>query len=228
MKIYKAELIDQEQRASLCRRQWTQDESVRSSVERICLDVKRRGDEALKEYSARFDTAPVSEFRVTPEEIAAARRSTSNEIVTAITHAADNIRAFHKSQMKKEGRVETDSGVVCWREQRAIENVGLYIPAGSAPLPSTVLMLGVPATLAGCRRVPHVDANVHLGEFSLSSMYLLEIEGKTDCSTGGLEGEKTSISRPVNDASVIGLGELLDMVSVAGDQFATNLFRSSR
>jgi len=153
MKIYKADQINRDQRTALCTRPWTLDDSVQRSVEEICLDVKRRGDQALREYGRRFDAAPVSEFSVSPAEIEEARRNTPETVVAAIEHAAKNIRSFHKSQMKKAERIETDSGVVCWREQRPIERVGLYIPAGSAPLPSTVLMLGIPAVLAGCRQI---------------------------------------------------------------------------
>jgi histidinol dehydrogenase len=153
MKLYKATQLKPEQLKALCVRPWTTDGSVKKSVETICLDVKRRGDEALREYSSRFDKVAPSDFKVTPAEAETACKSTSTGVLAAITQAARNIRSFHSIQMNKEEKVETEPGVICWREQRPLETVGLYIPAGSAPLPSTVLMLGIPALLANCGRI---------------------------------------------------------------------------
>jgi histidinol dehydrogenase len=121
-------------------------------VASLCLDVKQHGDDALRDYSKRFDAVPVSDFRVTPAETEDAYNGISSTLLDAIEYAAKNIRAFHAAQSRNETRIETEIGIVCWREQRAIETVGLYIPAGSAPLPSTVLMLGIPALLAGSSR----------------------------------------------------------------------------
>lgn len=153
MKLFQASQLSAEQLNRLCVRPWTVDGSVKSSVENICLDVKRRGDEALKEYSTRFDAAPVSDLKVTTAEIAASQNNASAKLIAAIEQAAKNIRAFHTAQLKKESRIETEPGIVCWRECRPMKTVGLYVPAGSAPLPSTVLMLGIPALLAGCSRI---------------------------------------------------------------------------
>lgn len=153
MKLYQSNQLTNEQRKALCVRPWTEDQSMKSAVEAICLDVKRRGDVALREYSQRFDAAEVTELRVKPTDVEAARKAAPPAVLAAIDRAARNIRAFHASQARKEEELETEIGVVCWREQRALETVGLYIPAGSAPLPSTVLMLGIPALLAGCKRI---------------------------------------------------------------------------
>jgi histidinol dehydrogenase len=153
MKLYYISQLTREDRKRLCLRPWSSDKSLQETVASLCLDVKQRGDDALTEYSKRFDTVPVSEFRIPPAEIENARNSTPGALLAAIEHAARNIRAFHAAQMRTEIRIETEPGVLCWRQQRAIETVGLYIPAGSAPLPSTVLMLGIPAILAGCSRV---------------------------------------------------------------------------
>jgi histidinol dehydrogenase len=95
----------------------------------------------------------VREVRVSAEEIDTAKKSLPQKFIDAINIAATNIRAFHKSQLNKPQRTTTMEGIQCWREARPIERVGLYIPAGSAPLPSTVLMLGIPAVLAGCKRI---------------------------------------------------------------------------
>jgi histidinol dehydrogenase len=153
MKLYYASQLTREDRKHLCLRPWSVDSSLRETVASLCLDVKQRGDDALKEYSKRFDAIPVSEFRVSPAEIEDTRRNAAVALTTALEYAARNIRAFHSAQLRREKEIETTPGVVCWREQRPIESVGLYIPAGSAPLPSTVLMLGIPALLAGCSRI---------------------------------------------------------------------------
>jgi histidinol dehydrogenase len=153
MKLYQSNQLTNEQRKALCVRPWTEDQSMKSAVEAICLDVKRRGDVALREYSQRFDAAEITELRVKPADVEAARKAAPPAVLEAIKQAARNIRAFHASQARREEELETEIGVVCWREQRALETVGLYVPAGSAPLPSTVLMLGIPALLAGCKRI---------------------------------------------------------------------------
>ena len=153
MKLYHASQLTGEDRKRLCLRPWSADKSLRETVASLCLDVKRRGDNAVREYSAQFDAVPVSEFGITPAEIENASNNTPEALVAAIEHAARNIRAFHAAEALTENRIETETGVVCWRERRAIETVGLYIPAGSAPLPSTVLMLGIPALLAGSSRI---------------------------------------------------------------------------
>lgn len=153
MKLYHASQLTGEDRKRLCLRPWSADKSLRETVASLCLDVKQRGDNAVREYSAQFDAVPVSEFGITPAEIENASNNTPEALIAAIEHAARNIRAFHAAEARTENRIETETGVVCWRERRAIETVGLYIPAGSAPLPSTVLMLGIPALLAGSSRI---------------------------------------------------------------------------
>jgi histidinol dehydrogenase len=153
MKLYYIPQLTREDRKRLCLRPWSVDKSLRDTVASLCLDVKQRGDDAVREYGKRFDAAPVSEFRVTPAELNDARTSTPGALVVSLEHAARNIRTFHAAQTRTEIRIETEPGVLCWRQQRAIETVGLYIPAGTAPLPSTVLMLGIPALLAGSCRI---------------------------------------------------------------------------
>lgn len=153
MKLEYTSQLTKEQLRSLCVRPWTEDPAVKTAVEGICLSVKRRGDDALKEYGRQFDATQISEIRVTDGDIEAARKNIPADVLAAIEQAARNIRTFHSSQLRTEGRIATETGVTCWREQRPIDAVGLYVPAGSAPLPSTVLMLGIPALIAGCRRV---------------------------------------------------------------------------
>src|SRR5690606_9909876 len=116
-------------------------------------DVRSRGDAALREITQRFDGVAPESFEVTAEEFAAAENTVSDELKTAMRDAAARIECFHRAGMAQGYAVETAPGVTCERVVRAIPRVGLYVPAGSAPLPSTALMLGVPAQLAGCREV---------------------------------------------------------------------------
>jgi len=153
MRLYHSDQLAPQQSRDLCVRAWTRDGALAAAVEALCDDVQSRGDEAVREYSARFDATVPEDFRVSSEELENAQDQISPELREALEQAARNIRTFHSVQMRKEERVETQRGVFCWREFRAIESVGLYAPAGSAPLPSTVLMLGIPALIAGCRRI---------------------------------------------------------------------------
>jgi histidinol dehydrogenase len=127
--------------------------TIADTVQEICRVIKERGDDAVREYSSRYDLAEVKTMRVSAEEIEEAKKSIPPKLKDALKIAVKNIRTFHESQLNKPQRIMTMEGVVCWREARPIERVGLYVPAGSAPLPSTVLMLGIPAVLAGCPRI---------------------------------------------------------------------------
>lgn len=126
---------------------------VTTGVADILAGVREGGDAALQEYAERFDRAPARSLVVGQEEIAQAVTALSDELRAAIGEAASNIRTFHRAGMTVSYDVETAPGVICARVVRPIRRVGLYVPAGSAPLPSTALMLGVPAQLAGCPEV---------------------------------------------------------------------------
>ncbi len=126
---------------------------TRESVAALIAAVREDGDAALREISLRFDGIAPDSFEVRDEEFAAAERAVPAELRQAMIDAAERIRVFHKAGMSQGYAVETAPGVRCERMVRAIGRVGLYVPAGSAPLPSTALMLGVPAQLAGCREV---------------------------------------------------------------------------
>jgi len=127
--------------------------TTRESVATLLADVRERGDVALREITARFDGAALGALEVGAEEFAAAQASVPPELLEAMEQAAQRIRTFHKAGIAQPYSVETAPGVICARMIRPIGRVGLYVPAGSAPLPSTALMLGVPAQLAGCREV---------------------------------------------------------------------------
>lgn len=123
------------------------------TVENILRDVREHGDEALKHCSRQFDNVDLDEFAVSAEEIAEAQKRVSTELKDAIKHAKSNIEKFHAAQVEKPEKIETTAGVFCWRKSVPIEKVGLYAPGGTAPLFSSVLMLGVPARLAGCSEI---------------------------------------------------------------------------
>ncbi|MDX5626556.1 MULTISPECIES: histidinol dehydrogenase [unclassified Brenneria] len=143
----------QEQRRLLTRPAISASDRITRIVEDILAGVKSRGDSALREYSAQFDKVQVDKIRVSPEEIAAASERLDDEVKQAMATAVRNIETFHNAQRLPTVDVETQPGVRCQQLTRPIATVGLYIPGGSAPLPSTVLMLGTPARIAGCKRV---------------------------------------------------------------------------
>lgn len=139
---------------------------LEESVSAIMRDVRERGDAAVAEYTERFDGVAISSFTVSEEEFSSAESILTDELKNAIRLAKSNIEKFHAAQRSEMTPVETMPGVVCWRKNLPIEKVGLYIPGGSAPLFSTILMLAVPARLAGCSQVvlctpPSKDGAVH-------------------------------------------------------------------
>ncbi|MBC6989959.1 MULTISPECIES: histidinol dehydrogenase [Hymenobacter] len=141
-------------------------QQVEQRVRQIFDDVRARGDAALFDYAAELDKATLTQLRVTPEELAASISQVPAELQTAIRQAHANLWKFHASQREEEKRVETMPGVVCWRKAVPVQRVGLYIPGGSAPLFSTLLMLGVPARLAACPEIvlctpPSPDGSVN-------------------------------------------------------------------
>ena len=123
------------------------------TVSDMLADIRCRGDEAVREYVRRFQGAEIGALEVSPEEMAEAEAAVSSELKEAIAVAGENISRFHASQTMETRKVETTPGVICWQKAVPIERVGLYIPGGTAPLFSTVLMLAVPARVAGCREI---------------------------------------------------------------------------
>lgn len=127
--------------------------SLEATVKSILADIKANGDSAVKKYVLQFDKANLNSFEVNQNEIKSAETKLSVELKNAIQNAKSNIEKFHSAQKEETKQIETTNGVNCWRKSVGIEKVGLYIPGGSAPLFSTVLMLGVPAKLAGCKEI---------------------------------------------------------------------------
>ena len=135
-------------------------------VERIIRQVKRKGDKALFKYTRKFDGVSIHDRQVTEQEYNDAENQLTPELKEAIQQAKLNIAAFHAAQVQYPRIIETMPGVSCWQKMVAIEKVGLYIPGGSAPLFSTVLMLGIPATIIGCKEIvlctpPAKDGKIH-------------------------------------------------------------------
>lgn len=126
--------------------------SVKNIVESILNDVKQRGDAAVKDYTKKFDKLDLTNFFVSEEEWQTAA-TINDDLKTAINISIKNVRKFHEAQQQPVEKIETMPGVVCWRKSVAIEKVGLYIPGGTAPLFSTLIMLGVPATIARCKEI---------------------------------------------------------------------------
>jgi histidinol dehydrogenase len=139
---------------------------LESSVRNILNRVRKSGDQALRELTLQLDKAELGELKATKEEIAEATQQVPPALREAIKQAADNITRFHRTQKNDGQSVETMPGVKCWRKAVPIPKVGIYIPGGTAPLFSTVLMLGIPASLAGCGEIvlctpPGKDGKVH-------------------------------------------------------------------
>ncbi len=155
-----------EQWAAITRRPQLDHKQLHQTVAAVLDDVRTRGDEAVADYEERFDHVRLQSLAVTEQEMDEAYSLVSDELKEAITLAHANIKAFHEAQRFQELHVETQPGVDCWQRSVPIERVGLYIPGGTAPLFSTVLMLATPAKIAGCRDIvlctpPNPQGKVH-------------------------------------------------------------------
>ena len=146
--------LDEGERAAVLQRPvQAVSEALRAGVRAIFDDVAARGDAALREFTAKFDGVALDDFEVDEDEFSRARAQVPADVQDAIAEAASRIEAFHRAGIAQPYEVETAPGLLCRRVQRPIARVGLYVPAGSAPLPSTALMLCIPARLAGCAEV---------------------------------------------------------------------------
>ena len=153
MKIYSFKDLSKESVDELCARIAQDDHMVISRVESILSTVKSQGDSALISYAEEFDKVKLSALFIEEKQLAEMAKQIPLPVKNAIDIAYQNIYKFHVAQLKTEAKIETMPGVNCWRETRAIEKVGLYIPGGTAVLPSTFLMLGIPAKIAGCKEI---------------------------------------------------------------------------
>ena len=153
MKIYNINNLTKQNIDQLCSRSISDDNLVKSRTTEIIDTVKNEGDSALFNYAKQFDHISLPTLFIAKDELAEIANQIPAEAKAAIDVAYENIYKFHQAQVKTEAKVETMPGVVCWRENRGIERVGLYIPGGTAVLPSTFLMLGIPAKIAGCNEI---------------------------------------------------------------------------
>jgi histidinol dehydrogenase len=153
MKTYNYSDLSKADIAKLVQRNVDPANQVRDIVEEILANVKLNGDKALYEYALKFDGVTPDKLYLNNDELTTLAEGVSPEQKVALNTAYKNIYAFHQTQLKTEDKVETMPGVTCWRELRPIERVGLYIPGGTAVLPSTLLMLGIPARIAGCKEI---------------------------------------------------------------------------
>lgn len=154
-------------------------EFLESAVKNILNRVKKSGDAGIRELTLQFDKTQIDQLQVTNEEVSSASQRLSGELKQAIQTAAANIEKFHAAQKREYAKIETTTGVTCWRKSVAIDKVGIYIPGGSAPLFSTVLMLGIPAKLAACKEVVLCTPPDKSGKINDAILYAAQLTGIT-------------------------------------------------
>jgi len=187
MKVYKYPATSDW--SSLLKRPVMEAVELEGRVLAILKEVQERGDAALIDFALKFDGAAPESLLATDAEIAEAKGLVSEELKAAIQVAATNIEKFHTAQKEAEIHVETMPGVNCWRKSLPIEKVGLYIPGGTAPLFSTILMLGVPATIAGCSQLVLCTPPNKEGKIHPAILYTANLLGiKTIVKAGGAQG----------------------------------------
>lgn len=173
---------------SIARRPSADSASLEKTVRKILKKVKERGDKAVRKYTREFDGVSQKKFAVTEKEIAKAETILPDELKLAIRQAKRNIETFHQAQREEEKFIETMPGISCWRRSVPIQKVGLYIPGGTAPLFSTVLMLGVPASVAGCPEVVLCSPPASDGTIHPAILYAAHLCGiRTIFKTGGVQ-----------------------------------------
>jgi len=161
----------------ICSRPVFEQGELTNRVSSILVNVKKMGDQALFQYTEELDGVRLQTLLVTQDELEAATNLVNDKLKIAIQSAKSNIEKFHSSQKDELKLIETTEGVVCWRKSVAIEKVGLYIPGGSAPLFSTILMLGIPASLAGCSEIVLCTPPDKIGEVNPAILYTANLVG---------------------------------------------------
>ena len=151
--------------------------TLRDTVIQVLGDIREKGDKAVIEYEEKFDKVKLASLEVTEEEFAEAEKATDSTLKEAIGKALENIRTFHASQKFEGQKVTTTTGVTCWQKAVAIEKVGLYIPGGTAPLFSTVLMLAAPAKIAGCKEIVLCSPPNREGKINPAILYAAKAAG---------------------------------------------------
>ncbi len=163
-------------------------DDIEATVNQVFKEVKQRGDLAINKYTSLFDNVDLESNVVADKEIEKAVKKVSSELQNAIKIAKTNIEKFHRAQKTASVKVETSKGVLCWQEKRAIQKIGLYIPGGTAPLFSTVLMLAVPAQIAGCSKIVLCSPPNSNGKISPEILYAAQLCGVTKIiKVGGIQ-----------------------------------------
>lgn len=174
--------------SDICKRPTQTFTDVEETVKQIFKEVQQKGDKAIAKYTSFFDGVTLENIQVTSEEIEIAKKEVSNELKEAIQLAKSNIEKFHAAQKTGKIEVETAIGVTCWQEKRPVQKVGLYIPGGTAPLFSTVLMLAVPAKLAGCQEIVMCSPSDKNGKINAAILYAADLCGVTKIyKVGGIQ-----------------------------------------
>jgi len=168
-----------EQWREILRRPSFDSSSLEETVKNILDDVRANGDDAVRKFTLQFDKAHIDDLAISDKEISEAELSLSKELRQAIATAKNNIEKFHAVQLKEPEVVETMPGVKCWRKSVAIEKIGLYIPGGSAPLFSTILMLAIPARLAGCKEIMLCSPPSTEGKLNSAILFTAKLAGVT-------------------------------------------------
>ncbi len=164
----------------LLTRPYINDPELQQAVIQIINEVKTGGDKAIKKFSQDFDGIALDDFKVTVGELAEAKFNLSPQLKSAIEQACANITKFHEAQISAPEIIQIMPGIACWRKSVGIEKVGLYIPGGSAPLFSTVLMLGIPAKIAGCHQIILCTPPDKTGSIHPAILYTADLLGITD------------------------------------------------
>lgn len=179
---------DKNQWAELIKRPELKAQELDELISSIFQTIEKMGDAAIRGYTKRFDKVEILNTKVSSSEIIEACTLVPQELKKAIELAAANIRTFHTAQIEEKSMIETQIGVQCWRENRAIEKVGLYIPGGTAPLFSTVLMLGIPAQIAGCKQVVLCSPPAKDGTINPVILFAAQLVGITEINKiGGIQ-----------------------------------------
>ena len=174
--------------ADIIKRPTFDNSQLRDLVTNLLDDIRREGDAMIRQLEARFDHCELSDIRVSDDEFKEASENISADLAYAIRQAAHNISRFHESQRCLSYKVETQPGVKCWQKAIPIDRVGLYVPGGTAPLFSTVLMLGIPAKIAGCSKIVLCTPPNAEGKVNPAILYAAQVAGITEVyKCGGIQ-----------------------------------------
>ena len=175
MKTYQYDKLSKQEIQNLCQRKGIDTASIQPLLQEIQENIRSNSDDALREYTKKFDGVILDSLIVSGEKLSQSKDEVSEKFKKACTVAIENIKKFHTAQMEEKIKIETTKGVFCWRESRAIEKIGIYIPAGTASLFSTLLMAIIPAQIAGCREIAICTPPNKNGEISPEILYITNL-----------------------------------------------------